>query len=127
MGLTKNSTIIFRLLFVFALVVITWLATIELTYPHVENINDKISHIAAFYILALLSDFSFPNDNFGLNKVSALLVYGLLLEMIQYFLPYRTFSLLDLMADGIGLAGYFFSLPLLKFVPFLRMRWYVHK
>jgi len=107
--------------------VITYLATIELTYPHVEKINDKITHVIAFYILALLSDFAFPDYNFGLKEVCALLIYGLLLEIIQYFLPYRTFSLLDLVADGIGMAGYFFSLPLIKFVPFLRMRWHDQK
>ena len=77
----------------------------------------------AFYVLALLVDFSFPQDKFGLSKILALLGFGLLIEVIQYFLPYRTFSLYDLAADGGGLTVYWFSLPTLRYVPLLRCRW----
>jgi VanZ family protein len=106
-----------------ALIAITHLATTRIQYPVVENINDKLNHILAFYVLALLVDFSFPQDKFVVSKVLALLGFGLLIEVIQYFLPYRTFSLYDLAADGGGLTVYWFSLPTLRYVPLLRCRW----
>jgi VanZ family protein len=36
----------------------------------------------------------------------ALAVFGLLIEIIQYFLPWRSFSLLDWLADIIGILTY---------------------
>ncbi len=85
-----------------------------------KDMSDKANHVLAFYVLALLVDFSFPKDNLGLAKVLALLTYGLLIEIVQSFLPNRTASLLDLVADGVGIVLYKLSLPLLKHVPALR-------
>lgn len=90
-----------------------------------KDISDKANHIFAFYVLALLVDFSFPKDRLGFSKVFALLSYGLLIEVIQNFLPNRTSSLLDLLADGVGIASYGFSLPILRHVPLFRRRWSV--
>ena len=78
-----------------------------------------------FYILALLIDFSFPKTNLGISKVIGLLIYGILIEVIQAFIPNRMPSLLDLVADGIGIAIYRFSLPVLRHVPLLSDRWRV--
>ena len=94
-----------------------------MNYPVVENMNDKVNHILAFYVLGFLADFSFPGKRFGLSKVLTILGYGLLIEVIQYFLPYRSFSLYDLAADTAGLAIYWLSLPALKHLPLLRRRW----
>jgi len=39
-------------------------------------------------------------------------LYGILMELVQkYFIPFRSFDLIDIVADGIGcVAGYFFSM-----------------
>jgi VanZ family protein len=123
MGLPQNNIITFRLALAAALVVVTHLATTQMNYPVVENLNDKVNHILAFYVLGFLTDFSFPWKRFGLSKVLPLLGFGLLIEVIQYFLPYRSFSFYDLAADATGLAVYWFSLPALKYLPLLRRRW----
>lgn len=123
MGLPQNNIVTFRLALVAALVVVMHLATTQMNYPVVENMNDKVDHILAFYVLGFLADFSFPRKRFGLSKVFSLLGFGLLIEVIQYFLPYRSFSLYDLAADAAGLAVYWFSLPALKHLPLLRCRW----
>jgi VanZ family protein len=123
MGLPRTAVTAFRLSLIAALMIVTHLATTSLLYPVLEDINDKVGHSSAFFVLAFLADFSFPHDRFGLSKVFALLSYGLLIEVIQYFLPYRTFSMLDLAADGIGIAVYYLSLPALRHVPLLRRRW----
>lgn len=88
-----------------------------------RSINDKVEHGIAFYALALLADFSFPQNGFGRAKMLSLLSYGLAIEIIQYFLPYRSFSLLDLGADAVGLVIYGVSLPMLKHMPLLKKRW----
>ncbi|MFQ5658919.1 MAG: VanZ family protein [Gammaproteobacteria bacterium] len=120
----RTNIVFFRLALVLALIVVTWLATTPIEYPPVESINDKAAHILAFCVLALLGDFSFPDGHYDLSKIAPLLGYGLLIEIIQYFLPYRTCSFLDLVADGIGIALYGFSLPALKHAPLLRQRWH---
>jgi len=91
--------------------------------PVVEHVNDKIEHAFAFFVLALLVDFSMPESGFGPRKVLFLLGYGLAIEITQYFLPYRTFSLLDLTADGVGLFLYRLAIPLLKKVWPFSQRW----
>ena len=123
MNLPSRKIVIFRAMLLTALIVITHLATTSMQYPVVEDISDKANHILAFYVLALLIDFSFPNREFGLAKVSVLLGYGLAIEFIQYFLPFRSASLLDVAADGVGLIVYWLSLPALRQVPWVRSRW----
>jgi len=120
---TSIGTLPYRLLLATALAAISFLALTSLHVPVVEGINDKINHLAAFFTLALLVDYSFPSVRFGLGKAMPLLGYGLAIEMVQYFLPYRFFSLLDLCADAAGLLLYRSSLPLLKHIPILRDRW----
>jgi VanZ family protein len=106
------------------LVVILHLATAELETPPAMGLNDKATHLAAFFVLALLTDFSFPASRFTLWKITGLLLYGGLIETIQYHLPYRTFSLMDLAADGLGIAAYGLSVPLLRRLPILKNRWH---
>jgi len=105
------------------LVVVLYLATTQQSYPVAEDLNDKVSHILAFGVLAFLADFSFPNNKFSFNKFLWLIAYGVLIEFIQYFLPYREASLFDVMADSVGLAIYWASYRCLIYVPILRLRW----
>lgn len=105
-----------------AVVAITWLATTPLQVPVVEDIHDKVNHIAAFLVLAWLFDLSFPARRFGWAKAGTLLGYGVLIEVVQYFLPYRSFSLLDIVADGAGIAIYAILLPALRRFAMFRLR-----
>jgi len=113
----------FRLLLTLSLVVITHLTTAPLDSLPSVPLNDKLEHLLAFYGLALLADFSFRSTHFALNKALPLLGYGLLIEVVQHFIPYRDFSLLDLGADFLGLATYGASVPLLRRTPVLARRW----
>ena len=82
--------------------VIFILATIPLKMPQIDtSFGDKINHIAAFVTLYLLLV-----NAYVLPKrlcIVSLLFYGFFIECVQYFLPYRDFSLLDLSADGVGI------------------------
>ena len=50
----------------------------------------------------------------------ALAGYGLFIEVVQHFLPYREASFVDLLADGAGIAAYALCIPLLARIPVLR-------
>lgn len=122
-AMTGSAIMASRLVFTVAILAITHLATTSLDYPLVENVWDKLNHFAAFAVLALLLDYSFPNRKFGLWKFAALCGYGVLLELIQYYLPDRFFSLFDICTDGIGIGFYWLCGPWLIYVPGLKARW----
>ncbi len=122
-GLSRFQIIAFRLSLTVALIVITYLAFAKLDYPVGPDINDKLSHFLAFYTLALLADFSFPEKGFGFIKIAPLFIYGIGIEVIQYHLPFRMFSLFDVAADTMGLILYRVSGPVLRSIPVLRRRW----
>ena len=121
--MSRIHIIAFRVVLTVTLIAITHLAITSQQYPVLKDISDKANHIFAFYVLALLVDFSFPKDRLGFSKVFALLSYGVLIEVVQNFLPNRTSSLLDLLADGVGIASYGLSLPILRHIPLFRRRW----
>jgi len=95
---------VFRTFLTAAVLGILFLATTPLACPIVSVINDKLNHVAAFFMLAMLTDFSFPETKNRLALLLALLSYGVAIEIIQHFLPWRTFSLLDVAADALGIA-----------------------
>ena len=106
MNRERSQCIFFRVCLAVALTAITFLATTSRQIPVIADVNDKLNHILAFFVLAGLTDMSFPEIKFGLLKVLPLLGYGLLIECIQYFIPCREFSLFDVAADGAGLIVY---------------------
>jgi VanZ family protein len=103
----------FRVALVAAVALVFHLATTERAYPGVEQLHDKVSHVLAFATLAFLADFSFPASRFGPGKILPLLAYGVLIELVQYFLPYREASWLDVVGDGAGIAVYAIGFPVL--------------
>lgn len=106
-----------RALLATALLVISYLAFTPLDTPVVAEINDKISHIFAFFVLAFLTDFSWPGSGWTPVKYIPLFGYGLFIEVIQALTPYRIFSTWDLLADALGLLIYALLLPLLMRIP----------
>lgn len=122
MALARITVIGFRVTLVAILIVIMYLATSQQEFSIIDDTNDKVKHILAFYVLSFLADYSVPGVKFKLGKGLAILGYGLLIEVIQYFLPYREFSLFDLAADAIGITAYVLSLPALSRINILRRR-----
>lgn len=116
-------TDIFRVAFAFTVLLISYLAFGHLEETPVASFNDKLEHIIAFVALAFLLDFAWPRQAWGWPKLLPLLAYGLIIELVQYFLPHREFSLWDLAADALGLIFYPLTLPLLKQTPGLALRW----
>jgi len=68
--------------------------------PNFDHV-DKIKHAIAFLILTLLFMMAY---RVGMVRVWFwMLLLGSLIEVIQYFLPYSDASVLDLMADMVGI------------------------
>ncbi|MFQ5487580.1 MAG: VanZ family protein [Gammaproteobacteria bacterium] len=113
----------FRWALLGAVLLINYFAFAPLEGSVVQDINDKLQHFTAFYALALLLDFAFPHSPYRWRKLLLLVSYGLLIETVQYFLPWRSFSLFDWLVDIVALLTYGFSQPVLKKIPLLRLRW----
>jgi VanZ family protein len=75
--------------------------------PHVEfPVNfwnaDKLYHCAAYGWLAVLPIMGFPLRRFALPAALSMILLGVLLEIGQYYIPGRSFSLLDIAANSLG-------------------------
>jgi VanZ family protein len=99
--------LIFRLGLLAYLAIISFLAFAPLASAPGTG-HDKVNHIMAFFVLTGLADRAYPGPSpgRGWRKWVSVLAFGLFIEAVQYFLPYREFSLWDLGADGIGILLY---------------------
>jgi VanZ family protein len=95
---------------------ITWLNKIR---------TDKWVHIFMFLILVILWCSAYwsrqkkgtPRKIF-IGIAVLCLIYGIMMELVQHlFIPFRTFDLLDIVADGVGCMSGFFLIN----------RWYIKK
>lgn len=109
--------------FLISLLIISWLAFSPKPELVLPSFSDKFKHFTAFGYLAYLLDSSFPKRSFGLSKALALLAYGLFIEAVQGFLPNRTLSGLDVLADIGGIICYWAMLPLWQRMPVINWRW----
>src|SRR5438045_3363671 len=123
MPLSRTSVTGFRILLVTLLLVISYFAFTPLHYPALEVASDKLRHAAAFLALAFALDFSAPARRYDAAKILALLGYGIMIEVVQHFLPFRSSEFLDVVGDSAGLLLYGLALPLLRRAPLLRERW----
>ncbi|MBF0329896.1 MAG: VanZ family protein [Nitrospirae bacterium] len=74
--------------------------------PEVFSLSDILNHLGAFVVLSALLDFAYSKLKTS-QKIFMLLGYGLFIEIVQYFIPYRKFSVEDLLIDALGVAVYF--------------------
>jgi len=91
-----------QVIFVICIVAIEYLATTSLEIKPIQNSWDKANHFIAFFTLYVTLSLGYPKLEV-FKKVALLLAFGLQIEIVQYFLPNREFSLLDVFADGVGI------------------------
>ena len=94
---------LFRLPFLFLLALYLYLGVIEIPEVVAASVNDLLVHAIGYAVLICAGFFAFPQRLYTLRLFLGLLVFSFMIEYIQYFLPYRSFSLLDLAANGLGL------------------------
>ena len=92
---------IIKYLFFITIIAIEYLATTTQEIQVVQNSWDKANHFVAFMVLYILLSLGYRHIGLVL-KVAILFVFALQIEIVQYFIPSREFSLLDIVADMIG-------------------------
>jgi len=66
------------------------------------NIWDKAEHAGTFFALMALATLGYY-QKYSLQRLALLLItYGIAIECIQFFIPSRSFSVLDMVADTTG-------------------------
>ena len=96
-----------RTLIIILMVTGAWVATRKLEFPELLSVSDKVIHVFVFFCFAVLMDLATERHPFWLWKGLPLLVYGAGIEILQYFSPDRSFSVLDWLADFLGIFLYF--------------------
>jgi len=101
----KNQKL-FKTLFFICLISIELLATTTLKIEIIESMWDKSNHLIAFFTLYILISLGFRELSV-IKKSLYLLLFAIQIEIVQHFIEGRYFSLLDIVADSIGIAlGY---------------------
>ena len=110
MQLIKHSS---RLILVISIVLITILSIQEIEIQSSINFSDKLLHFFCFLYLIIISWLSrIINNELWLYVI--VLAYGILIEIIQIYIPYRSFEFLDIFADFLGVLVGNFLIILLK-------------
>ena len=103
----------FRLILVISVVFITILSIQEIEVPSSVNFSDKLLHFFCFLYLIIISWLSrIIYKELWLYVI--VLAYGILIEIIQIYIPYRSFEFLDIFADFLGILVGSFLINLLK-------------
>lgn len=93
---------LWRLAWLVSAAAILFLATTSEPYPMPSSANDKVNHLLAFAELTILARLAWPQVRIAALAL-VVLGFGLMIEAIQFLLPHRDFSLLDLAADAAGI------------------------
>jgi VanZ family protein len=100
-----NKPLLLKVLFVLS---VTFASFLFLKQGGHSGVNfqhaDKVGHFLIFFSLALLLDFSFKFS--VIKSLIILSIYGVLIEVMQSFLPYREASAGDILADVLGVVIY---------------------
>ena len=93
--------------------IIFWIYTLVVAflsfYPVPETpTSDKLNHFIAFFIYPVLLKLSYKKGYFETIVLS--LLFGIFIEAVQYFLPYRSGEIPDLVADFVGILSGVFML-----------------
>lgn len=94
---------LYQIAFFITLLVIEYLATTTREIEVVAHSWDKLNHLAAFTVLYLLLSAGFGHLKM-LTRVMLLMAFAVQIEIVQHFIPSRDFSLLDIVADAVGIA-----------------------
>ena len=95
----------FKIILVISVPIITIFSVHEVNLESSVNFLDKVFHFLGFCYLTLITWLSKILSK-DLHVYVIVLAYGILIEIVQRFLPYRSFEYLDIFVDFIGiLAG----------------------
>lgn len=87
--------------YVFYVLMITYFSLTPIKHEVSESMWDKASHFIAYFILFVVAKKVHTKFN---NLTCAIIccIYAFGIECIQYFIPYRDFEVLDMIANSLG-------------------------
>ncbi len=88
--------------FLALLVVYTLLGLASAPQETVGDYNDKLMHFTGYLVAGLSISMAWPRSLWW-HRALFLLAYSTAIECLQYFLPTRSFSLMDILANTAGL------------------------
>ena len=97
-----SSRVILILWCISILIVVYYSLVPQVEFPVNFWSADKAYHCAAYSWLAVLPMTGFAARRPAMTAALSMIILGILLEVGQYFIPGRTFSLLDITANTIG-------------------------
>lgn len=109
----------FRLMFYAVLIAGCVLAFAPANQTLHAQFNDKLLHAVGFFCIAISAHFAHPNAK-AVFPVMGLALFGLMIEVVQAYLPYRSFSWADWVADLVGIFLYYYIAARLITVPLFR-------
>lgn len=80
-----------------------WQATTIKPVELSTDVNDKVLHIMAFFVLSAWGCFAWLHRHQQKGVMISLLVLGALIEVVQNFVPGRDASLYDFAGDVLGM------------------------
>lgn len=92
-----------RAQFCVILVLFTYLSLTSHPERFVETVNDKAYHLAGYFVLFISASCGYSFYKAHLAKITGLLFYSFVIEVVQHYIPNRGFSVLDIVANGAGL------------------------
>ena len=99
---SKTNNVL-RLGWVVLVVVVFWQASSPTPHDVSGLINDKLGHFLVFAVLGVWAHLAWENRDHRKWLIGFLVLYGLLIECVQYFVPGRNFSIPDWIMDILGL------------------------
>ena len=67
-----------------------------------ENLSDKFMHFISFFILGTLAQLANNKSNDFIFGVSLALITSVFIEFIHYFLPFRSFNIIEGIFNVVG-------------------------
>ena len=107
---------IYRLVFLLLVLFISYAAVTPLEGGASFPYTDKLLHFVAFLILTFFMDLSIKKPLL-LSKAALifLFLYAFLIELVQYFLSYRSAEVFDFISDLLGILVYLYFAPKIKY------------
>ena len=95
----RGRKIIYLLFAIEVLAILLYYSIIPLIIPGEPSFMDKVKHFFAYFLLSFLIFMSTKNMNIAIFIAG---IYGLLMEALQFTIPFRSFSLADILVNFLG-------------------------
>ncbi len=101
---TLTDPLIFRRLWLTAMLLVVAGSTLPSVPDPASLPGDKWQHFLSYTVLATLAMLSFAQRGRALVAALAMVGLGACIELVQYLLPWREFEWLDMLANTAGVA-----------------------